>query len=208
VLEGPSAVGKTTWCREHAPGYVKAAPSSLDAPDLFADPIDVANFWVPFNSGLWESALQIERREGMAVCDSDPLHLYFSFSLWKAGAIDRRLFDAEVRLYRRAMARHRIGFADFVLWQCVPLEELRRRAKADAEHHRRRHELYVSLIPWMKLWFEARERVLPGSLGGWPPVQGLQPERVGNARTASRRYDVATFDRLIQDLAGCQPSGL
>jgi hypothetical protein len=114
----------------------------------------------------------------------------------------RRRFDAEVRLYRRAMAGHRVGFADFVLWQCAPLEEPRRRAKADAEHPRRRHELYVSLIPWMKLWFEARGRALPGSLGGWPQIQGLQPERVGDARTVSRRYDVATFDRMIRDLTG------
>jgi hypothetical protein len=202
VLEGPSAVGKTTWCRTHAPRYVQGAPSTLDAPDLFADPIDVANFWVPFNSGLWESALQIERREGHAVCDSDPLHLYFSFSLWKAGAMDRRLFDAEVPLYRHAMARHRVGFADVVLWHCAPLEELRRRAKADVQHPRRRHELYVSLIPWMKLWFEARARALPGSLGGWPQIQGFEPERVGNGRTVSRRYDVATFDRMIRDLTG------
>jgi hypothetical protein len=184
VIEGPSAIGKTTWCRTHAPKYVKEAPFNLDAPDLFADPIDVANFWVTFNSGLWASALQIEKQEGIAGCDSDPLHLYFSFSLWKAGAMERRLFDAEVQLYRRAMARHRVGFADFVLWQCAPLEELRRRARADAEHRRRRHELYLLLIPCMKLWFEARERALPGSLGGWPQAQGLHLERLKSAGVA------------------------
>lgn len=200
VIEGPSAVGKTTWCHTHAPTYVKAAPRDLDAPDLFADPTDVANFWVPFNCGLWESALQIEMKEGVAVCDSDPLHLYFSYSLWKTGALDRRLFDAEVRLYRDAMVSHRVGFADFVFWEDAPLEELRRRAKADVEHPRRRHDLYLSMIPWMKLWFEARERALPGSLGGWPQAEGLQLERPENARVESRRYDVDAFDRMIRDL--------
>jgi uridine kinase len=44
AIEGPSAVGKTTWCRTQAPRFVKEAPPGLDAPDLFADPIDVANF--------------------------------------------------------------------------------------------------------------------------------------------------------------------
>lgn len=200
VIEGPSAVGKTTWCRTHAPSYVKDAPSNLDAPDLFADPIDVANFWVEFNCGLWGSALQMEEQEGVAVCDSDPLHLYFSFSLWKAGVLDRRLFDAEARLYRRAMETRRVGFADFILWQCAPQAELRRRAKADVEHHRRRHELYLSLVPWMKLWFEARECALPGSLGSWSHAEGLQLEHLENGRVESRRYDVAIFDGMMRDL--------
>jgi hypothetical protein len=201
AIEGPSAVGKTSWCRKHAPRYVKEAPSDLDAPDLFADPIDVANFWVPFNIGLWESALRIEKEEGIAFCDSDPLRLYFSFSLWKTGALDRRLFDAEARLYRLAMASHRVGFADFVLWEEAPLEELRLRAKAGVVHRRRRHELYLSLIPWMKVWFEARERALPGSLGRWSHAEGLRLERLENGRVESRRYEVAAFDRMIRDLS-------
>jgi hypothetical protein len=102
AIEGPSAVGKTTWCRTHAPKFVKEAPPDLDAPDLFADPIDVANFWARFNSGLWQSALRIERQEGIAVCDSDPFHLYFSFlygrqERWTEGYSTRRCGPTGVR---------------------------------------------------------------------------------------------------------------
>jgi hypothetical protein len=200
AIEGPSAVGKTTWCRTQAPRFVKEAPPGLDAPDLFADPIDVANFWARFNSGLWQSALRIERQEGIAVCDSDPFHLYFSFSLWKAGAMDRRLFDAEVRTYRRALVTHQVGFADFVLWQEAPLEEFRRCAQADKTHRRRRHELYLALIPWMKLWFDARERTISGSLGSWSEGQAVNLDDLKFPCTESHRYDLPTFEGMINDL--------
>src|ERR1700679_2236109 len=104
VMEGPSAVGNTTWCRAHCPELlVEAAPENLDAPELDADPLQVAHFWVEFNGRQWQTALQIEKEKEVAVCDGDPFHLYFSWSVWKAGALARNLFDAELPLYRRAI---------------------------------------------------------------------------------------------------------
>src|ERR1700683_1134349 len=35
AIEGPSAAGKTTWCRTHSPeGFVEPAPENVDGPDL------------------------------------------------------------------------------------------------------------------------------------------------------------------------------
>jgi GTPase SAR1 family protein len=152
VVEGPSAAGKTTWCQKHfQKGFAEAAPETLEAPDLFAEPQEVAAFWVEHNIRRWQRALEIEKWESIAVCDGDPLRLYFSWAFWKTGAGDSKLFEIEAALYRKAIEERRIGFADCVVWLEAPIDELRRRAKADATRKRMRLELYLEMIPWMHL---------------------------------------------------------
>jgi hypothetical protein len=147
VIEGPSAAGKTTWYRTNCPDLLaENAAENVAAPDPYDDPQTVAQFGVECNAKQWQTALQIEKQKGIVVCDGDPLHLNFSWSLWKTGSLPRNLFDAELPLYLRAMEESRMGFADLVLWREAPLEELRRRAKSDSTRRRRRHELYVSMI--------------------------------------------------------------
>jgi hypothetical protein len=83
AIEGPSAAGKTTWCRSQVPyTCVKEAAENIAAPDLFADPIAVGQFWVGFAVENWRRALAIEREHGVAICDGDPFHLYYS---WRSG---------------------------------------------------------------------------------------------------------------------------
>jgi hypothetical protein len=199
VMEGPSAAGKTTWCRTYCPGnVVEAAPESLAAPDLYGDPVEVANFWIDFHKKQWLAALQIEKEKGVAICDGDPLHLYFSWSLWKGGALPNDLFEAELPLYRRAVEEGSVGFADVVLWLEAPVEELRRRAKSDSTRRRRRHELYLSLIPWMKKWFLTREQMLPETVRETPNQFAVEDFR--NFPASPRRNDAARFDRMIDIL--------
>jgi len=199
VMEGPSAAGKTTWCGAHCPELLaENASENLNAPGLYGDPCEVAHFWVEFNAKQWRAALQIEQEKGIAVCDGDPFHLYFAWSLWKTGALDRNLFDAELPLYRRVIDEGRIGFADLALWREAPLEELRHRAKSDSTRQRRRHELYLTMIPWMRAWFAAREQVLPRSVRDWS--EQFRIEEVRGALTSSHRYDVEALDRMMQVL--------
>ncbi len=200
AVEGPSAVGKTTWCRTFFPHVlVEPASEKLRTPDLYDDPSDVARFWVDFNTDLWQKAVRIEKREGLAVCDTDPLHLYFSWSLWKAGAIAKDLFDAEVQLYRGAIRAKGMGFADVVLWREAPVEELRRRARLDSTRRRRRHRLYLSLIPWMRAWFDARARTFPETVRPWPEPIRVEDFRNTPAST-SQRCDVEAFDAMVLEL--------
>jgi hypothetical protein len=199
VIEGPSAAGKTTWCRTHCPDLLaENASENSDAPDLYDDPLRVARFWVEFNAKQWQAGVQIEERKGIAVCDSDPLHLYFSWALWKTGALARDLFDAELPLYREAIGDGRIGLADLVLWREVPIEELRRRALLDSTRRRRRHDLYLSIIPGTKAWFASREHALPGSVRGW--TEQFNREDVRHAQTSPHRNDVNAFDRMIEGI--------
>jgi hypothetical protein len=200
VMEGPSAAGKTTWCRANCPDLLaENASENSDAPDLYGDPQEVALFWVEFNAKQWQAALQIEKEKGIAVCDGDPLHLYFSWSLWKARALASNLFDAELPLYRQAIAHGRIGFAGLVLWREAPLEELRRRARSDSTRRRRRHELYLSMNPGMKAWFAIREQVLPGSVREWSEQFRIEDAR--QAKASPHRYDVTAFDRVIEGVS-------
>jgi hypothetical protein len=196
VAEGPSASGKTTWCREHFPqGFVEETAETMQAPSPYAEPREAAAFWVERNIQRWQAALELEKRASIAVCDSDPLKLYFSWALWKAGAQDSTLFEIEAPLYRKAIEERRIGFADCVVWLEAPADELRRRAKADATRQRKRHELYLEMVPWMNAWFGARERVLPGCAREWSAAPRLR--ELEGVPSNPRRYDATVLDELL-----------
>ncbi len=198
AIEGASAAGKTTWCRSHAPhNCVPEAPESIAAPDLFADPTDVGQFWVNRAVETWQKALAIERQHGIAFCDGDPFHLYYSWALWKSGALSGKLFEIESALYRSAFEEEQVGFVDHVLWLELPEDELRRRAAGDATRRRKRHEMYLGLVPWMKTWFGQRERLLPGTVRGL--TENLVVEDLpGHPRAF--RYDVRVMDELVDGL--------
>ena len=210
AIEGPSAVGKTTWCREQCPGrFVEEASPDIPAPDLYADPNRVAEFWVRFAVTRWQEALRIEeeqQQDGIAVCDGNPLHLYYSWALWKSGALPETLFAAETRLYRHAIQERQLGFADLVFWLDAPLAELRRHAAEDAGRRRRRHEINLGCVPWMKAWFRERERLLPGSVRPCPTALELQSPPVQMA--LHQRYSTTIFDRLIAALPTAAPETL
>jgi hypothetical protein len=199
VIEGPSAAGKTTWCRSHFPDItVRETPADIAAPGLHDDPAEVGRFWVEHAIDNWQCALRIESEHGLAVCDGDPFHLYYSWALWKSGALPKTLFDIESGLYRRAFQEKLIGFADHVLWLDIPIHELRRRAQADPHRLRKRHEMNLALVPWMQAWFEHRERLLPGT------VRELTHELnvdMFAAAHPSLRYDTASMEELLVALS-------
>jgi hypothetical protein len=194
AIEGASAAGKTTWCRRYFPHHVSEAPENIVAPDLFADPPEVGKFWVNHAIENWQKALALESEHGIAVCDGDPFHLYYAWALWKSGALTSALFEIESSLYRDAFHKQRIGFVDHVLWLDVPIGELRHRAQADDMRRRKRHEIYLALVPWMTSWFTSREAVLPGT------VQVLyEAFRIEELQPAlhTYRYDTRMTDRML-----------
>jgi len=202
AIEGASAAGKTTWCRRHCTyPWVQETPQDIVAPDLFGDPAEVGRFWVAHAVGNWQRALDIEREHGIAICDGDPLHLYFAWSLWRSGALSRALFDRESELYLKALQERRIGLVDFIFWLDVPEDELRRRAAADTTRRRKRHEMLLTLVSWMKAWFAARERILRGTVRPLNPHLGL-PELPGTS--SSHRYDLSLWTRMTEALSSAR----
>jgi hypothetical protein len=204
AIEGASAAGTTTWCRRHCSHpWVQETPPDIVAPDLFGDPAEIGRFWVANAVANWRRALEIEREHGIAICDGDPLHLYFAWALWQAGILGRDLFDIESEHYRDALDQRRIGLVDFVVWLEAPADELRRRAAADSTRRRKRHEMLLTLVPWMKAWFAARERLLPGTVR--PGKTDLCLPAVSSA-PADHRYDLSRFSRMIAALPSTVPS--
>lgn len=102
AVEGPSAAGKTTWCRQHASVFVaEHAPTGLEADPSGAS--DQAAFRVGVNSARWRAALDLESRSRTALCDSDPLKLHYSWCLARMGAAPWSCFADE-------LAHTRLGF--------------------------------------------------------------------------------------------------
>lgn len=199
AIEGPSAVGRSTWCRAHGPqSWIEEAPQNIAAPDLYTDPLAVVEFWVKHNIARWQNALSIEREHGIVLSDGEPFNLRFSWSAWKAGEIGRALFDAEFPLYRRAVESHQIGFADIAFWMDAPLEVLRQRAAGDTSRRRKRYEMYLRLIPWMRAWMEAKNSVVPGSLREWSERIRIEDFRVGTI--SAWRYDRVVLDEMMEKL--------
>jgi thymidylate kinase len=55
AVEGPSAAGKTTWCRQHTSVFVEEYAPTGAEPDG-SDVAAQAAYWVAINSGRWRAA--------------------------------------------------------------------------------------------------------------------------------------------------------
>jgi hypothetical protein len=205
VVEGPSASGKTTWCRaqgrpeilvpEYAPGH--------DGPDR-SDLTASASFWMGVNSDRFRQAEAIERRHGLAICDSDPLKLHYSWCLARIGAgpIDR--FRRDVALARDLFTRNRLGMADLILLADPPADELRRRRTEDETRQRHNFELHARLADPLREWYLAigelddSDRVRRG----FPP-DALPPTCHHHARTAAIRTCSPGYSPRYRSPDGC-----
>lgn len=193
AVEGPSAAGKTTWCRRYGgdavvPEYVPTGREPSDA-----DPDAQADYWVDVNVGRWAAAGSVERTVGVAVCDSDPLKLHYSWCLARVGAGSVERWERELRAVRRAFEADRLGFADLVLVSVPDLETLRVRKAGDLTRTRRSFELHAQLREPLREWYRAVERLEPGrvvwELPGTGVPDGIEPRR--------DRCDPALLDALV-----------
>jgi len=196
AVEGPSAAGKTTWCLAHGgrfvPEYVPTGKEP-DGRDLDAQ----ADHWVQVNSGRWAQALELERAAGVAICDSDPLKLHYSWSLAVIGAAPWDRFRRELQRCRLAFATGSLGLADLVLFSTAPQEQLRHQKAADRSRRRRSFDLHVRLREPLLAWYTALERSSPGRV-----LWALPDDNDALMTTGPRvgRTDPALLDALVEQL--------
>ncbi len=191
VVEGPSASGKTTWIQTHAPdGVIAETRPVADPPE---DASAAARFWAENGARRWEQAIATEQRAGVAVCDTDPFKLHYSWSLWRIGAGNRLMFDRQVDAYREMVDGRRIGFADVYFVSIPEPEVLARRKTEDPVRRRRNFALHSLLGEPLREWYAALEKVRPGSVR-W----GFPDEGVGfPVHSVPPRYDLEAYDALI-----------
>jgi hypothetical protein len=198
VIEGISACGKSSWCSSHANGHVVAENARNDAPDRASAPAEAVAFWVHRNLDRWQSAIEIDSATGLAICDTDPLKLHYTWCLWKIGEATEVNWRLELAATREVFARKQIGFADLYYIRIIEPAVARQRKQTDLTRSRRNFELHVRLQPALIDWYEALRAVLPGQVFfGFPDARPA----TAPPSSESRRYDLATFDNFIARLA-------
>ncbi len=185
VVEGPSAAGKTAWCRVHFP----------DAHVPEAEGVD--GEWAAANARQWLAATAMERRLGTAVCDTDPFKLHYAWGMWMIGQLPRSRWDGERSSAPEAFAAGRLGLADLALVSIPDEATLRARRTEDASRPRRNFERHVRLAAPLRQWYEAIDSADPGRVRWELNDRGL-PEPLPPPRTD--RSSVQLFDSVISAL--------
>lgn len=195
AVEGPSAAGKTTWCRQQPwPVVAEYAPTGAE-PDG-SDEDRQGAYWVGVNLGRWQRALELEAEHGVALCDSDPVKLHYSWCLARIGAAPWSRFEHELRATREVMVEGRLGFADVALVSIPSIHMLRTRKAADPARQRRSFELHVQLREPLREWYSAVERAEPGRVVWSWPATGV-PTALGER---PQRCEPALLDSIIDQL--------
>jgi hypothetical protein len=195
AVEGPSAAGKTTWCRRQPwPVVAEYVPTGGEPDD--SDEGRRAADWGGVNSGRWQRALELEAEHGVVLCDSDPLKLHYSWCLARIGAAPRSRFEHELRDTRQALAADRLGFADIALVSIPSFHVLRTRKTTDPTRQRRSFNLHAQLREPLREWYTAVERAEPGRVvWSWPaaaiPIAPFE---------RAQRSDPVLLDRIVEYL--------
>jgi hypothetical protein len=170
VVEGPSAAGKTSWCRRHAPSFVGEHAGGQKLP---TDPEALARHWVTVDSQRWAQALDLEAAAGIAVCDTDPVKLHYTWGLVRLGLAAPAQFERELAATRDAFAAGVLGFADVVLIGLPDDATLRRQRDGDPTRSRRNFDTHVRLRDPLADWYRALDGVDPGRVIWDLPPTGL-----------------------------------
>ncbi|MDZ7915028.1 MAG: hypothetical protein U5O16_24865 [Rhodococcus sp. (in: high G+C Gram-positive bacteria)] len=161
AVEGPSAAGKTTWSRAQAEVFVpeyQPTGDESESTNLRAQ----AQYWATVNSDRWSQALHLEAQSGLALSDSDPLKLHYSWCLARIGAAPHARFKHELSAVREAFAREELGFADIIVISLPSADVLARQRENDPTRRRRQFALHAALAEPLATWYSAVDKVDPG----------------------------------------------
>jgi hypothetical protein len=180
AVEGPSAAGKTTWCRATGRQFVAEYSPTGREPDGSVLS-EQAAYWARVNAYRWTQALTLEDDTGVAVCDSDPLKLHYSWCLAAVGAAPVTRFEHELAAVRQMFTERRLGFADVVLLSIPDPQQLVRQRTGDRTRRRGHFDLHARLSEPLAEWYAALDRLDPGRVvDGFPPgldIGALAPSR-------------------------------
>lgn len=187
VVEGPSATGKTTWCRRHAPNWLPE-PGRRSTDEILRHQI-----------GRWRRSVASDARGEVVVLDGDPFKLYYSWAARRLGNLTEAEWDAVVEMTRRQFVAGDYGLADLVLYSDPGEDELRQRKEADNTRARRNFELHTSMTPYFRQWYEAVRCLDPTRVVWEHPSGGLTADLLAVGKRPSRS-DPELFDVLLASL--------
>ena len=184
VVEGPSAAGKTSWCRRQVGRFVAEYSSAGNEP---VDGHALARHWARVSMRRWAEAEELERADGIAFCDTDPVKLHYAWGMAALGLAPRAQFDRELAVTRVAIRTSRLGFADAVLVGLPDLATLQRQRDDDETRRRRNFATHVQLREPLRQWYAALDGLDPGRViwvlpaAGVPKLPALRPDRTSLA---------------------------
>jgi hypothetical protein len=202
VVEGPSASGKTSWVTRHCdPATVVPETTTLEAveaPDQAEQPEEAAEFWTTLNSARWEQARRIEQRHGIAVCDSDPFKLHYTWSLWRVGLAGHQQWTRALEANRQAFDSSRLGIADLILVTIPDAATLTRHRQEDRSRQRHNFDLHLQLVAPLAEWYHAIEELDPKRVLWQLPSQGVASDLTRREPNSGTEL----FDSLVARLPG------
>jgi hypothetical protein len=181
VVEGPSAAGKSTWITSHCDSRIvvpeTSAAEAARAPDRLEQPEAAAEFWTELNISRWGRAERIAHTHGVAVCDSDPFKLHYSWALWRTGHASRHQWRTALAMNRQAFSSKRLGLADLILVTIPGAEALIRHDQADPSRRRHNFDLHLQLAGPLAEWYHAIGQLDPTRVTWELPPDGLPADR-------------------------------
>lgn len=162
VVEGSSAAGKTTWVGRHCdPAIVVPETTSVEADRApnESDPMEVARFWVMLNSHRWKEAQRLEQTHGVAVCDSDPFKLHYTWTLWRSGRVGDEVWTTALEANRQAFGSGLLGLADLILVGIPDADALIRHRRHDRSRRRLNFDVHLELAEPLAEWYRAVEHL-------------------------------------------------
>lgn len=193
VIEGPTAAGKTSWCRRHVGRFVaEYAETGNEGVDGQA----LARHWARVSMQRWADAEQLERHDGIAFCDSDPVKLHYSWGMAALGLAPRAQFDRELAVTRVAFRTGRLGFADAVLVGLPDIATLQTQRDGDRTRRRRNFGTHVQLREPLRQWYATLDSLEEGRVIWDLPAAGVPKLPVPRAD----RTDPGLLDALVEAL--------
>jgi len=189
VVEGPSASGKTTWCRTYSARCWLPEPAKGPLAEQKA-----------YQQHRWRQALDIDARGDVAVLDGDPFKYYYDLCLFRAGLMTEAEWHTVLDEARRMLETGKLGLADLVLYSDPGPDVLRRQRDSDRTRKRNNFDLHVTFSPTMAAWYRAIDRLEPQRMLWSFPSDGLTPDLLARGRRPVRS-DPALLDRLLSGLS-------
>jgi hypothetical protein len=194
VVEGATAAGKTSWCRRHVGRFVAEYTTTGSEP---TDGPALARHWARVAMRRWGEAEDLERADGVAFCDTDPVKLHYSWGMAMLGLAPRAQFDRELAVTRVAVRMGRLGLADAVLVGLPDLVTLQRQREGDGTRRRRNFATHVQLREPLRQWYAALDSLDPGRVIWDLPAEGVP-------KLPAPRIDRTSAD-LLDALIGALP---
>jgi hypothetical protein len=210
VIEGPSAVGKTSLLHTFPSSQVVGEEWEALGIPRGSGPEnpqskEAQTFWISLQIRRWQKLLEIEASSGNTYADTDPVKLYYNFALARSGHMEREIFEEGFAQTEQAFAQGLLGFADHVIVLSAPPDVLRQRKNGDSTRRRSNFGLHARLGSLIEEYYTVIEHLRPGTVHFLDASRDIKSERLSAlisklTPSSSARSDRDTLHHLKQQL--------